>query len=114
MPIQLADLVAKRVKTITVDLGGDTLTLGYSPDALTKTMLAEVEAGTIEKDPFKVAEAVIVPMVKTWDLEDGKKPYPIDVEHVAALGLPICNAIMGALFADVNEPPDTKGGSGGG
>lgn len=112
MPVQLSDLVAKRVRSLTVDLGkGDELAITYSPDALTKTVYAGLQAAQDAKDPFTVAETVIVPLVRSWDLEDKGKPYPIDAEHVGALGLAICQAITLALFTDINEPDATGKGS---
>lgn len=112
MPVSLSDLVAKRAKTINVELGGDEpLVVTYSPDALTKDVYAGLQGAQDAKDPFLVAETVIVPLVRSWSLEDEGKPFPIDAEHVGMLGLPICQAITLALFEDINEASDTGKGS---
>jgi hypothetical protein len=115
MPIELKDLMANRVRTVLVEFGeAGSIEVKYSPDAVTKEVYTAVDTAVENKDPFGVALAGIVPLVKSWDLQESGKQYPITADKVAALGLPICQAIFAAIMADFNNEGDEKKGSGSG
>jgi hypothetical protein len=115
MPIELKDLMANRVRTVLVQFGeAGSIEVRYSPDAVSRDVFTAVQDAVDRNDPFGVAVAGIVPLVKGWDLEEDGKPYPITTEAVGALGLPICQAIFAAIMADFNDEGTEKKGSGSG
>lgn len=114
MPFELSDLITKRVRTVEIPVTEtESLAVRYSPDAMTPRVWADLQAwvranAEREADPFDVAAYVIVPLVRGWDLTADGVPYPVTVEHVVALGLPLVAAISGALMADFNTGRDTR------
>lgn len=114
MPWELSALIEKRKRTVEIPVtADDTLAVTYSPDAMTPDVWAKLQGWVTsnreaDADPFDVATYVIVPLIKGWDLTVDGAPYPISVENVVALGLPLVAAISGALMTDFNEVRDTR------
>jgi len=114
MPFELSDLITKRVRTVAIPVTADeTFAVRYSPDAMTPDVWSNLQGwvkanADQEADPFAVATYVIVPLVKGWDLTSGGEPYPVTVENVVALGLPLVAAIAGAIMTDFNDARDTR------
>lgn len=119
MPFELSDLIAKRVRTVTIPVTEtEGLAVRYSPDAMTPAVWARLQGWVREQaeqtaDPFDVARYVIVPLVRDWDLTVDGEPYPVTVENVVNLGLPLVAAISAKLMADFNEGRDMSGPKGG-
>ena len=89
----------------------------YSPDAMTPDVWGNLQTwvkanAEQDADPFAVATYVIVPLVKGWDLTVDGEPYPVTVENVVGLGLPLVAAIAGALMTDFNSGRDMSGPKG--
>ena len=103
MPFELSDLITKRVRTVAIPVTADeTFAVRYSPDAMTPDVWANLQGwvkanADQDADPFAVATYVIVPLVKGWDLTVEGQPYPVTIENVVGLGLPLVAAIAGAL-----------------
>jgi hypothetical protein len=105
--IDLSDLLVKRTRVVNVDLGdGLGITIRYKPNALTPAIYAGLDAAQnateAKADPFALAGALIVPLLDSWSLTDGGKPYPITAETVSALGIVIVTRLGKELMADLN------------
>lgn len=117
MPLDLKDLYAGRQRRIEIDLGenedGEPLSLAFkwSPEKYTKQVHAALQNARETRDAFQIAEAVIVPLVTSWDLTEGGKPYPLTAPNVEALGLFIGMQMMLAIEADFEVPANLKGTS---
>jgi len=115
MPFELSDLITKRVRTVAITVTADeTFAVRYSPDAMTPDVWANLQGwvkanADQDADPFAVATYVIVPLVKGWDLTVEGQPYPVTIENVVGLGLPLVAAIAGALMTDFNRGRDMSG-----
>ena len=117
MPIELNDLILKRERTLNVPVtaGGDeTIAVRWNPARMTRETFArlqEWQKDTEKSDPFEVAEYLICPLVTGWEITEGGKPYPVNVENVAALGLDLVVRIAAALNEDYAVAADAKKGS---
>lgn len=118
MPYELSDLIARRVRTVEIAVTEtESLSVRYSPDAMTPEVWARLQgwvkaSADKDADPFEVAEYVIAPLLKSWDITVDGEPYPITPEHIAALGLPLVGALSAALMADFNGLRDMTGPKG--
>ena len=103
-PIEFADLVAKRLRTVEIPVTADeSITVKWSPDAMTPEVFANLRSAQTAgagSDPFQVAATVIVPLVREWSIQQGGTMYPIETEPVGKLGLALNMAISRALNND--------------
>jgi hypothetical protein len=129
MPYELSDLISKRVRTVDIDATGDGATVlhvRYSPDAMTPTVWARLQAwvqarGDEQADPFEAAEYVLEPLVRGFSVTEGGrtepltrdgKPFPATAEAIAGMGLDLLRAISAAVMADFNGVRNTSGPKG--
>lgn len=112
MPLSLSKLVANRAAAV-VDFGdGDLLRVEFYPKRLTSEMLLRMNvAADREKlatmrpedtlSALDSATDILTDLLASWDLVDGPDdaPVPVDREHIAALGISIQWAILGAVIA---------------
>lgn len=100
-------------RTVTVQYGDESVTVTYSPSAITPKWEQEfVEAARDEWKSRAVIET-LSRVVVDWDVTDGGEPYPPTVENLSALPLDFLGAVLQAIIAD-QLPKEKSGGSFGG
>lgn len=109
-------------ETAKVDYNGHTITVTYRPEATTPRLQSAFDhvqraarelEGTTDKTKMAEIMAPMVPLlvdatvtlVASWDLEtDSGTMWPVTDDSVADLGIPLLMAIVGAIFAQEQEP----------
>lgn len=80
--------------TLTVPIGGEVLTLDYRPNVYTVAWLQQAEQ-------LSIAEA-LHQLVDRWDLtDDAGEPYPLTVEALTALPVPLLREVWGGIRGDL-------------
>jgi hypothetical protein len=90
--------MAANAASVTFDYNGETVSLEYYPDRFTDKLIAESDASR------EATNQGLVQLIKSWNLfEDAEEtiPLPIDVEHVALLGLPFKNEVINQITQDM-------------
>lgn len=102
MPVKTIDLAAikmKRVRTVVIELApGEDLEVRYKPDELTMRLQEEIAEA---KDQDSAA-MLMVKLLCGWNLTVDGAPYPITVDNLHALGLPILLMIATTVQEDFN------------
>lgn len=91
------ELFAKRVRTVTIPVTeSESIWVKYKPDALDKKLQAMIA----EAENDDAAAMLMVELLAEWSLTKGGEPYPITVENLEALGLPIMVTISALVQED--------------
>jgi hypothetical protein len=103
MPLDLQSYKAT-VKSVSVAVGGETLSVSYRPSELTPRFLKELKEKSTGGDAETTAEMLFHILTK-WDVTDGGNPVPLTPEILASLGFDLLNAIVQAVMEDLNPLP---------
>lgn len=118
-PIELADLITKRTRTVVISWGegeDDTLEVRYSPDKFTIALNNEIqraaavaEAG--EGDAIGIMSTLLCGLVTDTDITEDGKPYAVTPENLERLGLPLLSLISVAVQNDFTMGKASANGS---
>jgi hypothetical protein len=100
MPLQLSDLKTKTRK-IAVEFDGDTVNIEYWTQKFNPSYQDSIKSGKKTKGLSESDSwASLLEIVKSWDLVDGDKPFPLNKESLAIVGNRLLMAIWVAIQAD--------------
>lgn len=99
------DLKAYRETTrpVTVTVPAGEFGVSYRPAEYTPAWQKRIT--TVGEDPDAFARH-LAPVLASWELTDGGKPYPLTPDTLCALGMDIINAIVTAIAADASLAVD--------
>ncbi len=116
MPLTLADLKAKR-RSVTVTWEGETINIEYAPADVNPSYNSQVSAlvknGGGELDEAQ-QWALLLRVVKSWDLMDGDQPLPVSPEVLSVLPNSLLQSIVVAVVQDARPKAPTAATSNGG
>lgn len=109
------DLTAVQLETARcfVDYRGKKFEVEYWPDKLDGPLNKKIVSSSDDPE-FAGMDDAIKALVKSWDLMDGTKPWPLTPEKIAALPIMLKLRISNAIVADITAPlsvsnsPDTS------
>ena len=96
---EIAALIQDKAK-LEIPFEDVTINVVYRPSKI--NAVTEQKTQELRRDGriFGAYAAMVAEWLVEWDLTDGKKPYPLDEEHIAALGHEIVQHIRDSILAD--------------
>lgn len=83
--------------TVTVDFGGETVTVTFNQNAMTKRWVKQIQAG-LEAEDIETSSRSLVDLIMSWDILDSNgAPVPVTVDVLDDLPLPFLRAIDEAI-----------------
>lgn len=116
--MKLSQLVDYR-RSVTIPVGGGTITLGYNPAGVTPRMFATIEVLQESPDNPRIVSMAMAEMLSqmatNWDVtDDDGAPLPLTTDALMDVPIQILSKMCEAIFAEIAVPnaPSAPSGSG--
>lgn len=95
----IAALIQDKAK-LAVPYEDDVINVVYAPSKINAHVEAKAQDMRRGGRIFGAHVALLADWLVEWDLTDGKKPYPLDEEHIAKLPHEVVQHIRDSILAD--------------
>ncbi len=102
------------VRTATVKIGGDEMTISYLPNAYTPRLEADAAQAQGGQQAGPVLITILREVLTAWEITDDKgRMLPIDDKTLAEIPMPVLTDMLRVIGEDMNPQKKTSTPSGG-